>query len=279
MVLVLSSLLVPVLHALVCCGPPPRRPHIMRTPASRLSADGQQGEYVLSGPITDDERVFMVPTSIVQPLPLPEAVEVYGEFSSPSKARKLIRRGQVWVNGQARTCQDKAVGGDRVEVRAPESKIKRKDGKPRGVKKIRVVFEDDDLAVIVKPGGVAVHGTGAYSLVDRYVEFLAPTARPEEEALAKPVHAHRLDAPVGGLLIVAKSRPALRELTAAFEERRVHKRYRAVVIGRPPAEEGSVTDPVDEKAALTRYALIASTPSADFGHLSQRTSPSFKLNK
>lgn len=272
-VVLASSILLLPLHAFVL------RPHVaVRTPAAvpswRLSAastDGQPGEYVLSGPVSDDERVFVVPDSVAEPLPLPEAVQVYGGFSSPSKARKLIRRGQVWVNGKARTCQDRAAGGDTIEVRAPESKIKRKDGKVRGEKKIRVVFEDDDLAVVVKPAGVAVHGTGAYSLVDRYSEFLRPTARPEEEALPKPVHAHRLDAPVGGLLIVAKTRAALQRLTAAFEERRVHKRYRAVVIGRPPAGEGSVADPVDEKEALTRYAVMATTPSADFGQLSQCT--------
>jgi 23S rRNA-/tRNA-specific pseudouridylate synthase len=297
-------------HSSPC--PRARRP----PPCLAVSAD----EYVLSGPTSDDERVFVLPFSVVAELPLPEAVELFGNFSSPSKARKLIRRGQVWVNGKVCSCQDKAIGGDRVEVRAVEPRVKRKDGKPRGVKKIKVVYEDNDLAVIVKPAGacvrvcvcdhergggsivssntaslrtgrrwdsqsleldplptkptttphagVAVHGTGAYSLVDRYAEFLAPSTRPADEALAKPVHAHRLDAPVGGLLVVAKTKAALRELTAAFEERRIKKRYRAVVIGRPPADEGSITDPVDEKEALTRYVCVNSTASADFGQLS-----------
>lgn len=198
---------------------------------------------MLSGPANDeDERAFVLPSSLAAPVPLPEAVQTYGGFASPSKARKLIRRGQVVVNGKVCTCQDAAGAGDRVEVRPVEPRHKRRDGKPRGVKKIRVQYEDDHLAVIVKPAGVAVHGTGAYSLVDRYAEFLAPTTCPPEIALPKPVHAHRLDAPVGGLLVVAKTLPALQSLSCAFEERRVHKRYRAVVIGRPPADEGRYDD-------------------------------------
>jgi 23S rRNA-/tRNA-specific pseudouridylate synthase len=57
-----------------------------------------------------------------------------------------------------------------------------------------------------------VHGTGASSLVDRYAEVLTPTGVDPELALLKPVHAHRLDAPVGGLLIVAKTQAALKKL-------------------------------------------------------------------
>ncbi len=298
------------------CHPPP--PHLLgrrrAVAAASASAPAPGEDYVLSGPTSDDERVFTMPPTVTTPMPLREAVEVYGQFSSPSKARKLIRRGQVWVNGVSCNAMAFTVAGDQIEIRAVEPRVKRKDGKPRGVKKIRVVFEDDDLAVIVKPAGtvfenvwcmcvhvlaylpavylrlsdgppacpqptprpqptpmsgVAVHGTGAYSLVDRYAEFLTPTTRSEGEALPKPVHAHRLDAPVGGLLIVAKSLPALRGLAAAFEARRVHKRYRAVVMGHPPADEGAIADPIDGKEARTRYALVNCTASADFGRLSQ----------
>lgn len=205
----------------------------------RLASSSHHDEYVLSGPASDeDARAFELPSSLAAPIPLAEAVQTFGGFASPSKARKVIRRGQVTVNGKVCTCQDNAGAGDRVEVRPVEPRLKRRDGKPRGVKKIKVLYEDEHLAVIVKPAGVAVHGTGAYSLVDRYAEFLAPTSCPPEETLPKPVHAHRLDAPVGGLLVVAKTVPALQALSRAFEERRVHKRYRAVVIGRPPADEG-----------------------------------------
>jgi 23S rRNA-/tRNA-specific pseudouridylate synthase len=59
---------------------------------------------------------------------------------------------------------------------------------------------------------VAVHGTGKTSLADRYAQVLKPTPL-EDDALARPVHAHRLDAPVAGLLAVCKTKTALRELT------------------------------------------------------------------
>lgn len=233
-------------------------------------------EYILPDPTEDDEdlRDFICPSTITTPLPLPEAVQVYGAFNSMSKARKLIRKGRVFVNQEPKDCRDTAMAGDRIEVRPSVSSAgktsQRKDGKSsRSVKKVIILFEDDDIAIIIKPAGVAVHGTGLYSLVDQYAEFLTPTTRDEEEALAKPVHAHRLDAPVGGLLIVAKTKTALRNLSLAFEEKRIHKKYHAVVIGTPAQTQGLVTEPVDGKEARTRYEVVETTPSLAYGHLTR----------
>ena len=111
-----------------------------------------------------------------------------------SKARKLIRKGEIFVNGIAKTCQDVVVAGDEIQVRPVGPVNHRKGGKKVTGKKVAVVYEDDHLAVIIKPAGVAVHGTGAYSLVDRYAEFLIATPL-TDDALEKPVHAHRLVEP------------------------------------------------------------------------------------
>jgi 23S rRNA pseudouridine1911/1915/1917 synthase len=212
---------------------------------------------------------------VVDPLPLPQAVHTYGNFSSMSKARKLIRKGQVLINDRdGNTCEGIVRGGDIIKIVPPEppNKKKRKGGKDgsqgRGVKRVTVLYEDDDLAVIIKPAGVAVHGTGAYSLVEEYANFLTPTTRGEEEALEKPMHAHRLDAPVGGLLIIAKTKTALQVLLTAFLERKVKKKYQAIVIGRPTAGSGEIATEVEEKEALTHYQVLETVPSPTFGSLS-----------
>lgn len=67
--------------------------------------------------------------------------------------------------------------------------------------------------------GITVHGHGPSSLVDRYAEVLIPTTVDPEDALDKPVHVHRLDAPVGGLLIVVKTKTAQKKLRCV---RRLH---------------------------------------------------------
>src|SRR6056297_716793 len=226
--------------------------------------------YIVPGPDnSQDLREFDIPQTVTEPLPLPQAVYVFGGYTSKSKARKLIRKGQVLVNDEpGKTCEAIVEKGDRIKVVAQETNGKQKGGAGRGVKKVVVVWEDDDLAVIVKPAGVAVHGTGAYSLVDEYSKLLQPTSRSlEDGALPKPVHAHRLDAPVGGLLLVAKTKPALQALVTAFLERRVQKTYRAVVIGRPAEPAGQVLAPVEGKDAVTRYKVVASVPSPAFGAL------------
>jgi hypothetical protein len=67
--------------------------------------------------------------------------------------------------------------------------------------------------------GITVHGHGPSSLVDRYADVLIPTTVDPEDALDKPVHVHRLDAPVGGLLIVVKTKTAQKKLRCV---RRLH---------------------------------------------------------
>jgi len=208
-------------------------------------------------------------------LPLPNAVYIYGNFSSMSKARKLIRKGQVLINdSNGNTCEGTVRGGDVITIVPPVAPKEKKGkggkdgGQGRGIKKVTVLYEDNDLAVIVKPAGVAVHGTGSYSLVEEYANFLTPTTRGEEEALDKPMHAHRLDAPVGGLLVIAKTKTALQGLLSAFLERKVKKTYQTIVIGRPSPESGDITTEVEEKEAFTHFKVLETVPSLTFGCLS-----------
>ncbi|CAN0434183.1 unnamed protein product, partial [Discosporangium mesarthrocarpum] len=59
---------------------------------------------------------------------------------------------------------------------------------------------------------------------------LQPT-RSSDRPLHRPLHAHRLDMPTGGLLVCAKTRPALTALCDAFANREVIKTYRAIITG------------------------------------------------
>lgn len=140
--------------------PSPRRPlHLL--PRLATTSTSTYREYILPDPSNDDAREFVVPAIVetehleADLLPLPAAVHQYGGFSSMSKARKLIRRGQVFVNNKVQTCQDAVKEGDRIQIKPvePLHNNKRRDGKSRSTKKVFVVYEDDDLAVIIKPAG------------------------------------------------------------------------------------------------------------------------------
>ncbi len=125
-----------------------------------------------------------------------------------------------------------------------------------------VVFEDDAMAVVVKPAGWPVSGNQHRTIAHALPFNLAPSPRPD--ALPSPWPAHRLDAPTSGLLAVGKTAAALAALNAAFAERAVDKRYRALVVGRLEAERLLDVD-VGGRPACTRVVPRLVTPAVKCG--------------
>ncbi|WP_053406906.1 RluA family pseudouridine synthase [Persicobacter sp. CCB-QB2] len=106
----------------------------------------------------------------------------------------------------------------------------------------RVVFEDNHLLVVDKDAGVLVQGdaTGDKTLLDYAKEYI-------KEKYNKPgavfLHAvHRLDRPVSGLVILARTSKALERMTKAFRDKKVYKTYWAVVKKRPPKWEDKLVN-------------------------------------
>lgn len=146
-----------------------------------------------------------------------------------SAVYRLLRTGQVRVNGGRAKPDRRLEGGDRVRippVRIDETPAK---GSPSAAQRATladaILHEDRDLLVLNKPAGMAVHGGSGISFgVIEVLRALRPDGTLEL--------AHRLDRETSGCLIVAKRRPALRKLHAAFREGLVEKRYLALVVGR-----------------------------------------------
>jgi tRNA pseudouridine32 synthase / 23S rRNA pseudouridine746 synthase len=74
---------------------------------------------------------------------------------------------------------------------------------------------------------------------------------------------HRLDREAAGLIMVAHSEEAAAWLSRLFAEHRVIKRYQVEVLGLPEKDEGIIKDPIDGKAAVSRYRVIARNPKED----------------
>lgn len=102
----------------------------------------------------------------------------------------------------------------------------------------QVIFADNHLLVVVKPAGMLAQGdrTGDASLVDWAERRLAEMAGKPGRAYVGLVH--RLDRPVGGLTVLARTSKAAARLSAAFRNRRVEKRYLALVERPLPEAEG-----------------------------------------
>lgn len=157
---------------------------------------------------------------------------------------RLVRTGQVRVNGRRAKPMKKLQAGD--EVRLPPV-----TDKPAGQRRVpdemveqirgRILVQNDQLAVIDKPAGVAVQGGSGlgWSLMD-VLERIDEGFRP----------VHRLDRPTSGLLVVARNYRAARELQRVFAGRQVEKGYLALLEGE--LEQPRVT--VDSRLKKVRDA-------------------------
>lgn len=115
---------------------------------------------------------------------------------------------------------------------------------------VRLVYEDNHLVVVDKPAGLLSQGdaTGDVCVVDVVAEWRRVAKQKPGAAWVGLIH--RLDRPVRGLLLLALTSKAAERLSAAVRERRVDKRYRALVVGQPRL--GRYEGVVDERpAALT----------------------------
>ena len=140
---------------------------------------------------------------------------------------RLLRRGEVRVNGGRVRAEYRLEAGD--EVRIPPVRLREEGAAPPGDRSAamleNVLFEDKRLLVIDKPAGVAVHGGSGIS--HGVVELLR-AARPDLKDLSL---VHRLDRETSGCLVLAKRRSALRALHAKFRQGVVEKNYLARVAG------------------------------------------------
>ena len=160
---------------------------------------------------------------------------------------KIIRSGQVRVNGGRAKAETRLEGGD--EVRIPPVRLTEpgEKGTPApgllDAMAASIVFEDARLLAINKPTGVASHGGSGISF--GVIETLR-ALRPKETLEL----VHRLDRDTSGLMIIAKKRSALTELQALMREsdaddgRGIAKRYLALLVGRMPDGTMSVDAPL-----------------------------------
>ena len=147
---------------------------------------------------------------------------------------KIVRSGQVRVNGGRAKAERKLEAGD--EVRVPPVRVEEESVRAKPpeafMKRLEdaIVFEDERLLALNKPSGVASHGGSGIS--HGAIETLRALRPGQMLELV-----HRLDRDTSGLLIVAKKRSALSEMQALLREDHgagIIKRYQTLLVGRMP---------------------------------------------
>lgn len=160
--------------------------------------------------------------------------------ASRSLLARLIREGRVTLNGHPVLKPSKKVmNGDRIEITWPVNSDL--FSPPPEDIPLNVLYQDDQLLVIYKQAGIAVHpvsplegGTLVNSLLFHQIKL------PYYGLPLRPGIVHRLDKDTSGVMVVAKTERAYLHLVEEFKRRKVKKTYLAIVEG--SWEEGEWID-------------------------------------
>ena len=172
-----------------------------------------------------------------------------------SRVYRLLRRGEVRVNGGRVRAEHRLEAGD--VVRIPPVRLPAPGNPPppeqAGAMLERVLYEDKRYLVIDKPSGVAVHGGSGVS--HGVIERLR-AARSDLRNLAL---VHRLDRETSGCLVLAKRRSALRAAHEKFRDGAVEKNYLALVVGDWQLGEQLIDAPlsVTNRKGGERHVIVA----------------------
>ncbi len=166
---------------------------------------------------------------------------------------RVLRKGEVRVNKGRIKPEYRLRPGDQVRippVRIGQSEAPRVPDSVQTQLRNAVLFEDDELLVLDKPAGLAVHGgTG---LGFGVIEALR-VSRPQLRFLEL---VHRLDRETSGCLLLAKSRPALLALQDQLKSEQVDKRYLALTYGSWAQQSQFVDAPLRKNALSSGERMV-----------------------
>jgi 23S rRNA pseudouridine955/2504/2580 synthase len=160
-----------------------------------------------------------------------------------SHIQRIIRKGELRVNGKRAQPKDRLQAGQAVRIpplrldqprpRAPGNEA---DEKTRDFLKSITLYEDADVLVLNKPMGLAVQGgSGTMRHLDGMLEVM------RDAHGQRPRLVHRLDKDTTGCLLVAKTRFAASALAKTFRTRSARKIYWALVAGVPKPKQGRIS--------------------------------------
>lgn len=208
---------------------------------------------------------------------------------------KLLRSGQIRVDGKRAKSNQRLIAGQQVRVpplpEAPPPEVARpqpqvSEAEARALRDV-VLYMDDHVIAINKPPGLAVQGgTG----MERHLDAMLDALRFDGE---RPRLVHRLDKDTSGVLLLGRTAAAAAKLAAAFRSRSARKLYWAVVVGVPKLRQGRIDAPLakmpgrmgdkvavneDEgKRAVTWYRTVEAVKRAAWLELDPRTGRTHQL--
>ena len=177
------------------------------------------------------------------------------------RLEKLLRTGQIRVNGKRARAGTRLEAGDRVRVPplpdAGEARVQRRPSPPLAdadaeMVRAAVIYRDGDIIALNKPPGLPVQGG---SRVARHLDGMLTALR--FDAPEAPRLVHRLDRDTSGILLLARHASAARGLTALFRTRELQKLYWALVVGVPKPVQGRIDAPLAKRQSGAVERVVA----------------------
>jgi 23S rRNA pseudouridine955/2504/2580 synthase len=174
------------------------------------------------------------------------------------RLEKLLRTGQVRVDGRRARAGDRLAAGQIVRVPPlgelapgpvrPAPPVRERDA---AAIRSRVLYRDEEVIALDKPAGLAVQGgTGTTRHLDALLDAL------RFEAPERPRLVHRLDRDTSGVLLLARSAAAAARLAEAFRDKATRKIYWAAVVGVPRPRRGRIDLPLAKSPGPAGEAVM-----------------------
>ena len=172
---------------------------------------------------------------------------------------KLIRKGQLKVNGRKTNNSDFLKNGDIIKLYFDISnKIKKNFNiEQKLIKEVKnwIIFKNKNFIVFNKPSGFAVQGGSKIKVsLDDVLEHL------KFGNTHKPKLVHRIDKDTSGLLMVSRNLEYAQFLTKLFRNRNITKNYLLIVHGFPEVKGGLIDSPIKinnkDQKSLTLFSVL-----------------------
>jgi 23S rRNA pseudouridine1911/1915/1917 synthase len=200
---------------------------------------------------------------------LDQALAALFPEQSRNRLQSWLKKGRVLLDGASAAAKKKVAAGQslRVLVETDTEVL----AEPQAMA-LDIRYQDEDILVLNKPAGLVVHpapGNRDGTLVNGLLHLL-----PEQAQLPRAGIVHRLDMDTSGLMVVAKSALAHKQLVAALQRREIRRQYLALVhgvmtaggevdapIGRHPRVRVKMAVVASGREALTLYRIHSRYPA------------------
>ena len=189
------------------------------------------------------------------------AIGQFTNLTSRKSVKKAIKNGLVFVNGAKGETGTWVSLGDILVIK--EMPNKSLTIQSESTSEIKVLWEDNSCACVLKRAGIVTKGPNKHTLESLASNVLIKSTL--DDSLQIPLAVHRLDKATHGPVLFAKTTGAASGLGDAFEKRIVSKEYTALIEGTPLTTGATIRIEINGKDAHSEIEIVGSTSWPVFG--------------